>query len=198
MTTVITRLYADRQTAEGVAHRLTGAGLSAETIDIFDNRTGGVRELRVAKLGPANARAHHQALAQGGALLVVRAPFNPIGAARAIKDMVAEVPSIAVPGGIPNEYVREQAGHAYLHILKDHPKFFSQDLEFLDSRARGLVSHAFGFRTLSPLRERTSAVGRSRPILGAKPRSGGVKTSAIRGGWRFSDMIGWRTISRSS
>jgi hypothetical protein len=196
MTTVISRLYSDRATAEGVAHALVSAGLSSSAIVLADSADG----LGHARLSKASAAAYAAAMGGGRVLLVAHVPFNPVGAARRAAEIADTAMSLNVPGAKGNEYVREKAtGTAYLHILKDHPRFFSQDMGFIDSRVRGLVSHAFGFRVLSPSRERTSAAGRSGHILpGSKLTAARPRTSAIRGGWKFSDMIGWRTTSRAS
>jgi hypothetical protein len=197
MTTVISRLYPDRATAESVAHAMLDAGIARSALDVIDS--GGADALAAARVGKANAAGYAAHLSGGRAVLVARVPFNPVGAARRAQEIADATPSLHIGLDRQNEYVREKAsGAAFLSILPDHPRFFSHDMGALDSRARGLVSHAFGFRTLSKSRDKTSAAGRSRTFFpGSNVRAGKVKTSAIRGGWKFSDMIGWRTVARS-
>ena len=196
MTTIITRLYADHATASLVAGKLAAAGFPASAMDIITGQ-GGEGAIRAARASATTAASYAAAVANGHALLVARAPFNPIGAARTVTEIMDETPSIKVGLARESEYVRETIKPQYWSsILKDHPRFFSQDLAAIDSRLRGRVSDAFGFRTLLRNVNKTSAVGRSRHMLpGVKVFTPRERTSAIRGGMRISDLIGWRTIS---
>lgn len=200
MTTIITRLYADRQTAEHVAGILHAAGLSGSDMDIV-TRDGDdpAAQMGAARMGRQSAAAYGEGVARGHALLVVRAPFNPMGAARRITQMMDETPSHKVGLARESEYIRETLKDKYWSsILTDHPRFFSQDIIPGFGGVRGTVSGAFGFRLLSAHRDRRSA-GSYHILPGAKVSAQRTRTSAISGGGTpLSSLLGWRTISKRS
>ena len=195
MTTIITRLYADRATADQVAGTLQASGLAGDAIDVI---TGGdaVAAMRAARMSKASAAAYGPGVAAGHALLVVRAPFNPMGAARKVAEIMDATPSHKVGLARESEYIREQLDDRHWSsILKDHPRFFSQDMIPGFGRMRGTVSGAFGLRLLSAHKERRSA-GSYHILPGAKVISGRTTTSAIRGGGTpLSTLLRWRTVS---
>ena len=196
MTTIITRLYPDNATAAMVAGQLTGAGFSAGDMDIISGH-GAEAAIRAARGSASTAAAYAPAIESGQTLLLARVGFNPVGAARRVTEIMDATPSIKVGLARESEYVREKLNSQHWNsVLTDHPRFFSKDLEAIDARMRGRVSDAFGFRSIIRNVNKTSAVGRSGHILPMStvttPRE---KTSAIRGGMRFSDLIGWRTVS---
>ena len=84
MTTIITRLYKDLATAQGVASDLTSAGHLAGNIAVISRDGAGTDEARMleARVPKASVAAYAPGIAKGAALLVVRAPFAPIGTAR--------------------------------------------------------------------------------------------------------------------
>ncbi|MGL6208227.1 MAG: hypothetical protein ACRC14_00150, partial [Paracoccaceae bacterium] len=86
MTTIISRLYSDRAGAEAVAGALHAAGHDADTVHILTG--GGTAAMKAARLSPAAIAAYSKAMTGGQALLVVQAPFNPVGAARSAMKIV--------------------------------------------------------------------------------------------------------------
>ena len=196
MTTIITRLYADHATAEHVADELRASGLTPDAIDVItgDDST---RAMRAARMSKAFTAAYAPGVAAGHALLVVRVPFNPIGAARRVAEIVDETPSHKVGLARESEYIRERLQDRYWSgILHDHPRFLSQDMGPGNARVRGTMSGALGMRLLSPYKERRSA-GSYHILPGPKVITGRTKTSAIRGGGTpLSTLLGWRTISK--
>ena len=82
MTTVITRLYEDMATARSVADALLNNGHDAGTIDILSGEDATIARMTAARVSADAAEAYAPMAAAGKALLIVRAPFAPIGTAR--------------------------------------------------------------------------------------------------------------------
>ncbi|MEM6621763.1 MAG: hypothetical protein AAF674_06005 [Pseudomonadota bacterium] len=105
MTTVITRLYQDQNTADAVAADLAGAGFPAniyQTIAHGDDTMGRITGAEV----PANSAGLYAPLVdQGNVLLVVRAPVTPFGAAKMAMEIVDRQPSVEAGVENDNEYV---------------------------------------------------------------------------------------------
>jgi hypothetical protein len=199
MTTIITRLYADVATARGVAHALTAQGHAAETIDVIARDGAGdmADRMRAARVSPATAAAYAGAMGAGQALVVVRAPFAPMGAARNAMKVMDRTGSIKVGLATENEYIREEPDLVRAgSILADHPLVMSNPHRSLPH------GHILGSNPISAPRERRSAIAGGRHmsrmfwpmrLVSAHAKEG---TSAIRGGWMFSSMFGIPTIWR--
>jgi hypothetical protein len=76
MTTIITRLYKDEQTANGVAHALLDNNFRRNMLDVIvrGGDTGAL--MAEAKVPGSVAEAYAEGIESGSALLVVRAPFG--------------------------------------------------------------------------------------------------------------------------
>lgn len=195
MTTIITRLYQDGATAKSVADALLANGHGAGTIDIITGAEGAEARMVAARVRPEAAAAYAPAVAGGNALIVVRAPFAPIGAARNAMRVVDRFASVKV--GVSNEdfYVRETPSvHARGSVLTDHPFFMS------NKHRPAAHGHILGSNPIKPSRPRTSAISGGAymstkfwpmRLLAAKTRQG---SSAIRGGWLISKSLGIPTL----
>lgn len=195
MTTVITRLYADETKALAVAKRLRWEGFPRSAVQVVTTRTGedqGTLAARMERvLVPAEAAPVYAGRVAGGnALLIVRATYKPLGAARIAREALERTGAIDV-GDVPDDvYVKDPPDHAP-SIMKDHPRFFTLPFEDDDDFRAGPVTPAFGFRLLSPPRERRSAISGGRymsrffwpmPLLTRNRRA----NSAISGGRQMS------------
>lgn len=148
MTTIVTRLFRDAETAHGVAAALRGVGVPAGDIEVLAGADATAARMEAARVNPASAAAYAARCAEGPALVVVRAGFQPIGcAAKAMQLMDSRQP---VPSGVANEneYIRESPRSelfARLSILADHALMFGRD----GGRTRGTMSEAFRIPILS-------------------------------------------------
>jgi hypothetical protein len=162
MTTIISRLYADPAVAAEVAGRLAAAGFPAQTYDLLaaDSDLAGLPgRITAARVRARAAATYADRLASGGAMIVVRAPFSPIGAARQAMEIVDQAASVDICRAVQNDYQSEQPdGRLFLSVLTDHPRFLSQDLRPGYSSAYGPVTELFGMRILSRRKPRTSAI----------------------------------------
>ena len=126
MTTVITRLYEDMATARSAADALLNNGHDAGTVDIIAGAEGAEDRMKAARVNPDAAALYAPAVADGKALVVVRAPFAPIGTARNAMKVVDRFASIKVGVADEDEYIRETPSiAAHGSIMADHPLFMS-------------------------------------------------------------------------
>jgi hypothetical protein len=203
MTTIITRLYADKKAAGAVTKALHDAGFPKGTVDVIEAGSGAAAALMAARAGAETAAAVAGKLDGGKAAVVARAPVTPFGAARAAMQIMDDADPIGVTGAAASEYIRETPrGDILLSILSDHPRWFTPDMGPGKGRARGTVSSAFGLRTLSRERERRPAIRGGAfistkvlpfPLLKAKS---GSSSAMSGGGTPFSTLLGWPTVSR--
>jgi hypothetical protein len=202
MTTIITRLYADKATADAVAGALAGEGFPASIINVIPAADDPAAHIRAAGVRKGSVAAVAEKLTGSRALLVVRAPFSPIGAARRAMEIVDATESIHIAGVDQNDYVESNPDpRLSLSVLTDHPRFFSMDIVPGSGIRTGLISDAFGIRLLSSRRKRDSAM-RGGGFMSTKLLPfpllirGRRSTSAIRGGWSLSSALGWSTVAK--
>lgn len=199
MTTIITRLYADTATARAVAAALLASGHSVDTIEVIarDGAADMATRMTEARVDPDAAALYAPAVQDGATLLVVRAPFAPMGAARHAMKVVDRTASIKVGVADENEYVREQPSIAYRdNLLHGNPLVMSNPFR---TASHG---HILGTNPLLAPRERRSAIAGGKHmsrmfwpmrLVSAHAKEG---TSAIRGGWLFSSLFGIPTVWR--
>lgn len=197
MTTIITRLYKDVATAQGVASALTSAGHDAGTIDVIsrDGAQGAEACMIEARVPKASAAAYAPGIAKGAALLVVRAPFAPMGTARHAIRVVNKTPAISVGLADEEVYIREQPK------IETDGKVLSGTVFYMSNPHRSLVhGHILGSNPILPARPRNSAIPggahmstRFWPGRLLSPQR--ERTSALRGGWLISSVFGLPTLS---
>ncbi len=199
MTTIITRLYADVATARGVANALMAQGHGQDTIDVIARDGAGdmAGRMRAARVSPTAAAAYAGAMSGGQALVVVRAPFAPMGAARNAMKIVNRTPSVKVGLADEDVYVREDPRIVRSGlVMTDHPLFMTNPHRSLPH------GHILGSNPILAPRTRRSAIAGGKHmsrlfwpmrLVSARAKQG---TSAIRGGWLFSSMFGIPTTLR--
>lgn len=195
MTTIITRLYEDAATARAAADALLNNGHDAGTIDIIAGAEGTEAHMKAARVNPDSAAAYAPAVEAGKALLVVRAPFAPIGTARNAMRVVDRFASIKVGVENEDEYIREAASIAASgSILADHPLLMSNKFRRLGH------GHILGSNPIKPSRPRTSAIRGGgfmstkfwpMRLVSANAKRG---NSVLRGGWLLSKSFGIPTL----
>ncbi len=196
MTTIITRLYKDLATAQGVVNALTSTGHDAGTIDVIARDGAGSAEARMAevRVPKASAAAYGPGIAKGNALLVVRAPFAPIGTARHAIRVVNR--TAAINAGVADEdhYVREQA------TVEKTGKVLPGTVFYMSNPHRSAMhGHVMGSNPVSPSKPRTSAIPGGAHMstkfwpmkLLSAPKE---RTSASGSGFLFSTMFGIPTL----
>jgi hypothetical protein len=199
MTTIITRLYADQAAARAVASTLLQKGQDEDTIEFItrDSVGGPEAAMKAARVPAASAVVYARAMSGHEALLVVAAPFNPMGAAREAIQVVNKSPAINVGLADEDVYIRETpAVEKSGNVLTSHPLIMS------NPHSRPSHSHILGSNPIMASKPRTSAIRGGAYMsrffwpmkLVSAPKE---KTSAIRGGFLFSSMFGLPTVIRS-
>ena len=194
MTTLITRLYADAETAQSVAAALVGGGIDAASITVLG--TADASAMMAARVSAASAAVYAAAMTPGQALVVVEVGFNPVGAARKAMKIVGRTPSVACCLQDEDAYIAEFADPSFAnHVLPGAPLMMSNCF------ARLPHGHIFGTNPVIHSRERTSAMRgggyMSRVFwpmkLVSTPKT---RTSAMSGGMLMSSMFGLATLYR--
>lgn len=152
MTTLVTRLYDDPAHADAVAARLKADGFPEATIDIIEqgSRMSAQERIEAAGVPAAIARQYAQHLTSTRALLVVRAPFVPFGAARRAMEVADDHP--AVNAGVAEQNLNlpdRPDPERFLSVLGSHRLFLTDRLE---TRARTTprgLSKSFNIPTLA-------------------------------------------------
>jgi hypothetical protein len=199
MTTIITRLYADQAAARAVVNTLLQKGQDDNTINVITRDTVGGPEaaMKAARIPAASAMAYAHAMKGREALLVVAAPFNPMGAAREAINVVRKSPAIDVGLADEDVYIREDVRtESSGSVLSGQPLIMS------NPHSRPSHHHILGSNPIIASKPRTSAIHggayMSRFFWPMKLVSASKeKTSAIRGGFLFSSMFGIPTLFRS-
>jgi len=196
MTTIITRLYSDLSAANAAKTTLLKIGQSEKTIQIITG-DGPVAAMKAARIGSRSAAAYAKAMTGPQSLLVVQAPFNPIGTAFDAIAVLRRHPAMDV--GLDNEdvYLREDASGLHSKsIMVGHPLLMSNPYRRLSH------GHIFGNTPILHSKERTSAIRggafMSRffwPMkLVSAPKE---RSSAIRGGFLVSSLFGLPVLKKS-
>lgn len=118
MTTIVSRLYSDAKTAEQAVTALKLQNHPSSTIDMIASGSGAEAAMIDASVPEGSAASYAKAMSSGSALVVVRAPFTPFGAARNAMATLDEFESM--DAGVKNEnfYVTQQVHDDLLIDMK--------------------------------------------------------------------------------
>lgn len=152
MTTIITRLYETQSEAESVTAALAADGFPADSYDII-TQTGAssaMEAIEGAEVPRASAELYAQALTAQRALVVVRAPEVPFGAARNAVIAVDEISSL--DAGVENENVfvsPTPRRELRISVFDNHPRFMTSIYQIIGYNAAGRREKGtLGFPTL--------------------------------------------------
>jgi hypothetical protein len=199
MTTIITRLYPDPSAASAARTSLLNVGQSEDTIQIITATAGGDAgmAMKAARINSVSSRAYLEAMTGNQALLVVQAPFSPIGTALNAINTLRGHPAMDVGLEDENVYLREYPSTRYAgRIMEKHPLLMSNPFRRLSH------GHIFGSNPVIHSKPRTSAIRggafMSRFFWPMKLTSAPkTRTSAIRGGMLFSSLFGLPLVTSS-
>lgn len=200
MTTIITRLYPDAAAAQKVAQALRDEGDSASTISVVSKDGAGTAASRMHALmvPAASAAAYAGPVGEGRALLVVNAPFAPIGTALSAIRTVNRFPSIDAGVADEDAYIRDEPEVVLAGNVMQGTVFFMSN-----PYRRLPMGHILGQNPIIHSRPRTSAIPGGAYMsryfwpmkLVSKPPKEG--TSAMHGTWLFSSLFGIPTLMKS-
>lgn len=151
MTTIVTRLYEDPAHAEAVIASLKAEGFPDSCMDVVEqkSRTSAQDQIEAAGVPDAVAQQYAQHLTASRALLVVRAPFVPFGAAKAAIEAANMHPSFNAGVADENMNIPDEVDpNLFVSILPSHRLFLTNPLDVRnDLKPRGF-SNAFRIPTL--------------------------------------------------
>ena len=161
MTTIITRLFPSRESAAAAARDLDFKRFPKRAVQIItasadDGAEAVSAQLEHLEIDPAAAATYADHLTKGDtALLMIRATYKPLGAARIARETLAEAETVDV-GQVPDDiYVPDRPERAP-SVLTDHPHMLMLPIAD-DEIPRGPVTGNF-MRLLSPHRTKRSAM----------------------------------------
>lgn len=121
MTTVITRYFESAAQARAVKFELIHRRrFSTRIIQMFDSASGLADTLTAADVLPETAQAYEMQMANGGAVLMVRAGFKPLSVAQTTRDVTAEMGAKLLDGVEEEVFVKDPPSRG-LSVLDDHP-----------------------------------------------------------------------------
>lgn len=155
MATIITRVFQDEAAARSAAKRVVFRGLPERHVMVISGHDPVQLSARMARADVHESAipVYVQTLGAGQALLVVRATYKPLCAARITREELAKRTTIDV-GEVIDDYFVPDGPERAKSVLKSHPRFFTMPL---GSYARGRVTEGIGFKTIIRKRRRVSA-----------------------------------------
>ncbi|SOB93218.1 hypothetical protein [Rhodobacter maris] len=128
MTTAITRLYADADTAGDIARQLTREGIKpgAVTVVTADGRKRAalVEALKTAGVHESAVAGYAERLAGGAAALVAKVSHKPLGAAKLVRTIAARADAVALENVTEEFTCEEKTKMTTDNIMKDHRHIF--------------------------------------------------------------------------
>lgn len=178
MTTVISRLFDSKAAAQAVQKRLEIEGFPSYVVRVVTSSMAAPEATMTSDgVAPATVDAYKSRIADGAAVLVIRASYKPLGAKRIAYGILADVDAVDM-GDIQEEnFVKDGPDNAP-RVLKGHPHFLTIRKAPGD-REPALVSRALGLRLLSERKREKSVMAEPRrmshyfwptPLLSKKQR----------------------------
>ncbi len=121
MTQIITRYFESAEQAREAQHELVKIHrLSNRIVDVFDNADGLTDALTAHHVSEKTAQAYQDRMANGGAVMLVQAGYKPLGVARIVRDVTAQM-GAADLGSLVQEVTIKDAPKLGVSILEGHP-----------------------------------------------------------------------------
>ncbi|MEL7468890.1 MAG: hypothetical protein AAFN27_10580 [Pseudomonadota bacterium] len=193
MTTIITRLYDNEQTAHGVAQALRDHSFRDTMMDVISSSSDIDAAMAAARV-PAGARsAYGEGIKSGKALMVVRAPFGGAERAHILMDQTPSVDmgdlkqSAYEPGEVSNKYRSSS-------IIKGSPRLMSSPTHASIQRGRPLLAQLWGKPLMKKRVNLDNALYRGTkyfanfPIPHLKKRSTNIERTLYRGTKYFANF----------
>lgn len=189
MTTIITRVFPDVAAAEAAVNRLNLKGFPRRDRQIIVAGDKAEAAMKRAQVHETAIAPYTKRLAAGNVVLVVKATYKPLGAARITREVLAKSDTIDT-GAVIDDFSVPWTPERAPSVLKDHPLFLSLP----DMEQPGRISTAFGMPLLKERKTKRSLMSHDRrmsrmfwpmPLLSKRKRS----SSVISGGRYMSRMF---------
>jgi len=197
MATIITRVYKDEKAAKAVAATLQQGGFAARDVSVVGGGEGIADRLTGAGVGANTAAAAAEKIEGGNAAVVIAAPFGKAVKAQRIVDAAKP---IALSVDKADDYVPagEMAASKPDKVMGSHPRFLTSSNYPGGARDSKPFSALFGMRMLSDRRAPNAVIRGGRLFLSTHPishiRFGANLTG--RHGTPLSRLLSWPTVTR--
>ncbi len=121
MTQIITRYFESAQQAHEARSELVRINrLSPSILDVYEQADGLFEALVAQSVRDDTARAYQARIANGGAVMLVRAGFKPLGVAKITRELTAAMGAVDLDPLVEEVYVKD-APKLGVSILEGHP-----------------------------------------------------------------------------
>src|SRR6056297_1374308 len=100
---------------------------SPRIVDLFDKTDGLVDALTAADVEAATAQEYEEHVKKGGAVIVVKAGYRPLGVAQITRDVAKEMGAVDMGDLVEEVYVKDAPERFANTILLDHPKLLTRN-----------------------------------------------------------------------
>ena len=126
MTKIITRYFESAEAAHAAVQTLVQEHrVSSSIVLLFDEADGLTQTLTDRGVDPAAAQAYAGKVAGGGAVVLVRAGYKPLGVARIARETLGAM-GAADMGGVTEETTQPDRLESVPSILDDHPRMLTR------------------------------------------------------------------------
>jgi hypothetical protein len=128
MTKIITRAFDSAEQARNVRSELIRMqNFSPRIVGLYDDANGLADALSAAHVDATTAKEYEKRVKKGGAVVLVRAGYRPLGVAQTTRDVVAEMGAVDMGDLVEEVYVNEGPERFSNSILLDHPRLLTRN-----------------------------------------------------------------------
>ena len=127
MTKIITRYFESASAARAARFELIyRRNVSPRIVGLYSEADGLAAKLTAARVDGATAQVYQTRMANGGAVLLVKAGYKPLGVAKTTRMVAAEMGAVDMDG-LNEEVVVDYERRPLLSVLTDHPHMLTRD-----------------------------------------------------------------------
>ena len=127
MAKFITRYFESAEDANKTRTELLRARrLPPRIVSVYDKADELGALMDAAPVAKGTVDAYKKRLAKGGAVMAVRAGYQPLGVARIAREVMAEMGAVDMGDVVEEVYVKDEPKRGADKILADHPRFLSR------------------------------------------------------------------------
>ncbi len=128
MTKIITRCYETAEQARNVRHELIQMqNFSPRIVGLYDSADGLSDTLMDAHVQAATAKEYEKRVKKGGAVVLVRAGYRPLGVAQTTRDVSEDMGAIDMGDLVEEVYIKDAPERFSNSLLLDHPKLLTRN-----------------------------------------------------------------------
>ncbi len=127
MTNVITRFFDDAARARAVRQELVvRQNFPPGIVFVYDKRDGFLERMAGLKIDDRAAQTYHDRMSNGGAMVLVRAGYQPLGVARIARETMDEMGSVYFGEDLVEEVRVKDERQPLLSVMTGHPHILTR------------------------------------------------------------------------